>query len=171
MRANLDLTWVNWSAWVPPVANVKVALDIPAPPGGWPAGITPPTAPAPTVIELVDIHDTIVPHLGVEWRVVDGAQWKGFARAGYEYDRSPFGAQTGDTNYVDRDRHAFSLGLGVKATDLLPELPRELRLDAHAQLSVLPNGTTLKSSPADFVGDYTAGGHVWNVGATLTMGF
>jgi hypothetical protein len=26
-----------------------------------------------------------------------------------------------------------------------------------------------KDSPADLVGDYLAGGHVWNVGTTLTL--
>ena len=55
--------------------------------------------------------------------------------------------------------------------DLIPELPRDLRLDVHAQLSELPTGTTTKASAADTVGEYTAGGTIWNVGATLTMGF
>jgi long-chain fatty acid transport protein len=171
LRANLDLTWVNWSAYVAPTANIHVALDIPPPANGWPPGITPPSQPTPTVIAPLEMHDTFVPHLGVEWRALSRAQWQAFVRGGYEYDRSPIGAQAGVTNFVDRDRHAFSLGLGARAVDLLPELPRDLRFDAHAQLGVLPTGTTTKASAADFVGDYTAGGHIWNVGATLTAGF
>ena len=47
LRADLDLTWVNWSAYVPPVSDVSVVLNIPPPKGGWPANITPPTTPAP----------------------------------------------------------------------------------------------------------------------------
>ena len=35
LRANFDLTWVNFSAYRSPVADVKVALDIPPPPSGW----------------------------------------------------------------------------------------------------------------------------------------
>jgi long-chain fatty acid transport protein len=170
-RLDLDVTWVNWSAYVPPVADVQVSLNIPAPSGGWPAGITPPTTPAPTVIVPIVMHDRVVPHLGFEWRAVDARNWTGFVRGGYEYDQSPIGAQTGLTNYVDRDRHAFSFGFGVKATDLLAELPHELRLDVHGQFSYLPTETTLKSDPADLVGDYSAGGTIWNMGATLTMGF
>jgi long-chain fatty acid transport protein len=173
LKTNLDLTWVNWSAYVAPTADIKVALDIPPPAGGWPPTITPPTLPAPSPLEPIVMHDRVVPHVGVEWRALGDrdARWQAFVRGGYEYDKSPVGAQTGATSYVDRDRHAFSLGLGGRARDLLPELPRDLRLDLHAQLGVLPTSTTQKTSPADFVGDYTAGGHIWNVGATLTAGF
>ena len=171
LRANLDLTWVNWSAYVPPVAHVSVALDIPPPSGGWPAGITPPSVPAPTQVAPVDVHDRIVPHLGLEWRAVERRHWGWFVRGGYEFDRSPFGAQTGVTNYVDRDRHAFSAGLGLELKEVLAALPRDLRLDVHGQLGILPMATTLKSNPADFVGDYRAGGHILNLGATLTLGF
>jgi hypothetical protein len=41
----------------------------------------------------------------------------------------------------------------------------------HAALSELPTATTLKRDPADLVGDYTAGGHIWNLGVTATVGF
>jgi long-chain fatty acid transport protein len=150
---------------------VKVKLDIPPPAGGWPAGITPPSTPAPTVVVPIVMHDRFVPHVGVEWRAVARERWQLFARAGYEYDKTPIGPQTGVTNYIDRDRHALSLGLGLRLVDLLPELPRDLRLDGHVQWSVLPEAATLKASAADFVGDYTAGGHILNLGATLTMGF
>jgi long-chain fatty acid transport protein len=171
LRANVDLTWVNWSAYVPPVSEVNVALNIPPPKGGWPASVTPPTQPAPTSILPITMHDRIVPHVGVEWRAFESEHWEAFVRAGYEYDKTPIGAQTGETNYIDRDRHAVSLGLGGRAIELIPELPRDVRLDLHAQLSELPTGTTLKTSPTDLTGDYTAGGHIWNLGATLTAGF
>ncbi len=171
LHTNVDLTWVNWSAYVPPVAAVNVKLNIPPPQGGWPASITPPTQPAPTVIVPIDMHDRIVPHAGIEWSALRSGSSEVLVRAGYEYDKSPIGPQTGATNYVDRDRHAFSLGAGVRLRELLPELPRDLRIDVHGQLSELPTGTTTKTSPTDPVGDYTAGGHIWNVGATLTAGF
>jgi long-chain fatty acid transport protein len=171
VRVNFDLTYVNWSAYVAPVAALDVKLDIPPPQGGWPAGITPPTNPAPTAILPIDMRDTVVPHLGVEWRAVSEPRWEGFVRGGYEFDESPIPAQTGQTNYIDRDRHAFSFGLGLRFARLLPELPGDLRVDGHVQLSELFQGTTLKSDPADLTGDYTAGGHIWNLGGTLTAGF
>jgi long-chain fatty acid transport protein len=172
LRANLDMTWVNWSAYVPPVASLDVKLDIPPPAGGWPAGITPPSVPAAARIVPISMHDRVVPHIGVEWRAVARPKWEAFLRGGYEYDKSPIGPQTGVTNYIDRDRHAVSFGAGVLVRPTFrAELPHEVRLDAHVQLSELANGTTMKVDPADLVGDYTATGHIWNVGATLTLGF
>lgn len=171
LHVNLDLTWVNWSAYVPPVAKLDVALDIPPPAGGWPAGIQPPTVPAPTHVVKMDIHDRVVPHLGVEWRALRRAKLDGFVRGGYEYAKSPIGEQTGTTNYVDRDRHSVSLGLGVRTRRAFGSLAFDARLDLHAQLSILPEAVTHKADPSDFVGDYAAGGHIWNLGATLSVGF
>jgi long-chain fatty acid transport protein len=172
VRTNLDVTWVNWGAYVPPVTKIETQLSVPIPPGTTlPGGIMAPTTPAPTVVTPISIHDTFVPHLGVEWRALARPTWEGFVRGGYEYDRSPIGAQTGTTNYVDRDRHAFSAGLGVRLIAPGQVLPGDVRFDVHGQLSVLPTETTTKTDPSDLVGDYTAGGHIWNVGMMATVGF
>jgi long-chain fatty acid transport protein len=171
VKAAFDATWVNWSAYVPPVARLDVVLDIPAPPGGWPATISPPQAPAATRIVPLRMHDRVIPHLGVEWRAVATRRFEGFLRAGYEYSKTPIEPQSGLTNYVDRDRHTLSVGLGATARELARELPASLSLDLHAALSELLTSTTRKASAADFVGDYTAGGHILNLGATLTVAF
>jgi long-chain fatty acid transport protein len=171
LHANADLTWVNWSAYVPPVARVSTVLDVPPPAGGWPAGIAPPRAPAPVVVQPIEMHDRVVPHLGMEWRALSRASWEALLRAGYEFARSPIGAQSGSTNYVDRDRHSVSFGAGLCVHAPWSVLPGDVCLDAHAQLSVLPTATTIKSDPADLVGDYTAGGTIWNTGATASMAF
>jgi long-chain fatty acid transport protein len=171
VHANLDLTWVNWGAYVPPVTRINTQLNVPPPQGGWPAGIAPPTTPAPTVVLPIEIHNQVVPHVGVEWRALSRRTWQGFVRGGYEFDKSPISAQTGSTNYVDRDRHAVSAGLGVRLIHPATVLPGDVRLDVHGQLSVLPTETTLKADASDLVGDYTAGGHIWNLGFTATVGF
>ncbi len=171
VRVNVDLTYVNWSAYVPPVAALDVKLNIPPPSFGWPLGITPPTTPGATPVIPINMHDTVVPHLGVELRVADQARWQGFVRGGYEYDRSPIPEQTGETNYIDRDRHVFSFGLGLRLIHLPSVLPGDVRFDGHAQLSELFPGVTMKANPADFVGDYVAGGHMWNLGGNMTVGF
>jgi long-chain fatty acid transport protein len=171
LHANLDFVWVNWKAYVPPVTQVHAVLTVPAPQGGWPLGITPPTAPAPVTIQPMAMRDTIVPRVGAEWRALAGSSWEGFLRGGYEYAASPIAAQTGSTNYVDRDRHSFSAGLGVRAVGLTDVLPGDLRFDLHAQLSVLPTSTVTKTNPADLVGDTSAGGYIWNLGASATVGF
>ena len=171
VRASFDATWVNWSAYVPPVAQLDVVLDIPPPAGGWPPTITPPTAPAPTRISPLRMHDRVIPHFGGEWRVVNTRRFDGFFRGGYEYSKTPIEPQTGLTNYVDRDRHTFSLGLGLTARGLARELPAAVSLDLHAALSELISATTLKASAGDFVGDYTARGRIVNLGLTLTVAF
>jgi long-chain fatty acid transport protein len=172
LHVNLDATWINWSAYVPPVSTVGVALDFNVPASVLqPFGIMLPTVPAATQIVPISMHDRVNPRLGFEWRAFAKPKWEGFLRGGYEYAKSPIPPQTGVTNYVDRDRHSISAGLGARLMAPMKELPGDVRLDAHAQLSELPTGTTLKSNPADTTGDYTAGGHIWNVGVSATLGF
>jgi len=171
LKVNVDFTWINWSAYVTPVADLNVNLDIPPPAGGWPAGLTPPTVPAKTVVVPLVMSDRIVPHVGIEWHAFDAGKVAGFARAGYSFQKSPVGPQNGITNYVDRDRHTIAFGFGVDIQKPVAILPGDLRFDVHAQFDVMPTATTTKDDPADLVGDYTAGGFIWNLGATLIAGF
>ena len=171
LKATCDFTWINWSAYVAPVAKLDVVLDIPPPAGGWPSTIQPPQAPAPTRIVPLTMHDRVNPRLGVEWRALSLRKVEGFVRGGYEWAKSPIDAQSGLSNYIDRDRHTMSVGLGTTLHDLARELPGALSIDAHFQYSALIEETTLKDSPADYVGDYTAGGHIINVGLTTTFVF
>jgi hypothetical protein len=50
-------------------------------------------------------------------------------------------------------------------------VPAAVSLDLHAAVSELPSATTYKASAADFVGDYTARGHIVNLGVMLTVAF
>jgi long-chain fatty acid transport protein len=171
VRTTFDTTWIDWSAYIAPAAKLDTVLDIPPPRGGWPATITPPQTPAPTRIEPLRMHDRIVPRVGVEWHALGDGSVKGFVRGGYELAKSPIAAQTGLTNYVDRDRHALSFGVGAAFEDLLPELPGTLSIDGHVQWSELIDATTRKTSAADYVGDYTAAGHILNLGVTVGFAF
>ena len=117
------------------------------------------------------MHDRIIPHLGVEWRAYASRRLEGFVRGGYEISKTPIEPQTGLTNYVDRDRHTLSLGLGATARRLAKELPASLSLDVHAAISELIEDTTKKASAADFVGDYSAHGYIVNLGLMLTVAF
>ncbi len=171
LKATFDATWIDWSAYVAPVAKLDVLLDIPPPASGWPATIQPPQSPAPTRIEPLVMHDRVVPRLGLEWRALSLRKVDAFLRGGYEVAKSPIAAQTGLTNYVDRDRHTGSIGIGTTLRDLARELPGALSIDAHLQWSELVEATTLKANPADYVGDYTAGGRIINFGVTTSFAF
>ena len=171
VRGTFDATWIDWSAYVAPVADLDLVLDIPPPTGGWPPGITPPESPAPTRVVPIRMHDRVVPRLGVEWEAIARGDVKGFVRAGYEAAKSPIEAQSGVTSYVDRDRHTVSFGLGGTARDLATVLPGTLTVDAHVSVSELVSGTTTKASGADYTGDFTARGRIVNVGVTAGFAF
>ncbi|MBK7582282.1 MAG: outer membrane protein transport protein [Myxococcales bacterium] len=167
LSVNLDLKWVDWSSFKSPVSRSSTTLDV-----NVPAGIIElPPNPKPSKIEDPNFAGRIVPQLGIEYRLDVTPDLVVPIRAGYIYERSPIPPQTGVTNYVDADRHVFSLGAGVVLRDLGAVLPGNVRFDTHAQLSVLPTRVTLKDNPADYVGDYRARGSILNVGATVSVGF
>lgn len=171
VKTSFDATWVQWSAYVLPVAFLEASLDIPPPKGGFPGGLTAPETPAPTRIVPVHFADRIVPHLGVEWQAVRDRAWELFLRGGYEMQKSPIAAQSGAVNYVDRDRHTVSGGVGVLFPEPATWLGGDVAFDLHAQRMFLVANTTTKTNPADLVGDFNAGGFIWNLGATLTVSF
>ncbi|WP_437900933.1 OmpP1/FadL family transporter [Sorangium sp. So ce124] len=180
LRVNLDVTWVNWSAYESPVARTRAHLEA-APPPEVPIDL--PDDPRPTAVAPLRFGDRFVPRLGVEYVIPAAGGLRKVAgqgerraieiplRAGYVYERSPVPPQKGVTNYIDADRHTMSLGAGVVLNRPLEELPGSLRIDLHGQLSVLPEVVVEKDNPADFVGDYRADGTMLNLGATVTAVF
>ncbi|WP_437594153.1 OmpP1/FadL family transporter [Sorangium sp. So ce1000] len=180
LRVNLDVTWVNWSAYESPVARTRAHLAA-APPPEVPLDL--PDDPRPTAVAPLRFGDRLVPRLGVEYVIPAAGSLRKVAgqgerraieiplRAGYVYERSPVPPQKGVTNIVDADRHTMSLGAGVVLNRPLAELPGSLRIDLHGQLSVLPEVAVEKDNPADFIGDYRADGTMLNLGATVTAAF
>lgn len=168
LHVNLDLTWVNWAAYESPISETRTTLDVTVPPGI----IELPPNPKPTKASPAGFKNRIVPHIGAEYRVeLSRRKLHLPLRVGYLYEHSPVPPQTGVTNYVDTDRHAFSAGIGVIWEDPGEVLPGDLRLDLHSQYSILPTRVTEKDSPADYIGDYRAKGTIFSAGATLSMGF
>lgn len=169
-----SVTWINWSAYKSPATSVAAQLHV-VPPPGVPPNLLP-DQPAPTLIIDPRFRDTFVPRIGAEWRTPLGSRgYQGHefaARAGYYYERSPIPEQTGITNFVDTDHHTFTGGVGIKLVDLVPEIgDDELHFDVHAAYSFLPTRTMHKSDGWNVVGDYTANGSIWIVGATLGLVF
>ena len=164
LRLGFDLTWVDWSSYESPISRSRTTLDI-----ALPSLAPPPPEPSPKIDPK--LRDRFVPRLGVEWTLPVAAKLAVPLRAGYLFEASPVPPQTGATNFVDADRHALSLGSGIVVDEPGELLPGNLRFDLHAQLSLLPERTTLKKNPADFVGDYRAGGSILAVGGTFSVGF
>lgn len=176
LKVNVDLTFVNWAAYESPTAltMAHLALDLPA--------LKLPADPRPIVVIAPAFENRLVPRVGVEYTLPVGGTMRRVhdedhrlieipLRAGYVFERSPVPPQTGVTNFVDADRHTLSLGAGLIVNAPFAELPGHLALDVHGQLSILPERLTHKDNPADFVGDYRAGGTMLGLGSTLSAVF
>ncbi len=167
---DFDVTWINWARYKSPVTAVNAQTKFEPPPGFPPSLV--PEKPAPTVILPPNFENRIVPRIGVEGRFPLSPKGHYFAgRVGYFFERSPIPEQTGGTNFVDTDRHAFSLGMGVVLKDVAKEIPGDVKLDIHGQYSQLPERLTMKSSAATGIGDYTAGGSIYSIGFTTGLVF
>lgn len=169
LTIDFDVTWSNWAAYKSPVTAVNATTRF-DPPEGFPPSLVP-EKPAPTVVIPPNFRDRFVPRVGVEGRLPLGRGHAFAIRAGYFFESSPIPPQTGGTNFVDSDRHAFSGGLGVRLHDIAAEIPGDVKLDVHAMYSHLPERLTQKSSPANPIGDYRAGGSIWSLGFTTGLVF
>ncbi len=178
-RLNLDASWVGWSQYASPTAQTDARLDVDVP-AGIPLEL--PQSPKPTKPTPPGFRDRVVPRAGLELtlpltrerRAVFGesrARVELPLRAGYVFEATPIPAQTGRTNFVDTDRHTFSVGVGAHFHDPFSVLHGALTLDVHAQASWLPERATYKANPADFVGDYRQGGAMFGGGATVGLHF
>ncbi len=178
LHLNLDLSWVNWSRYESPVAQIRANLHVEPPPG---APVTLPDSPAPTQIIPPDLRDRFVPRVGAEWRIPIGplrelhgkpvAAVEIPVRAGYAFEQSPLPEQKGGTNFIDADRHTVTLGAGAAFNRPFDALEGTLALDVHAIFSRFPTRTATKDNPADFIGDYAASGAIYGVGGTVELGF
>lgn len=168
MRLGFDLQWLDWSMHPSLIANDSVSLSIEPPPG---INIALPSEIRGRKAVPMGMHDRIVPRFGFEYRALDRDAFAFDVRAGYVYERSPFPAQTGVTNFVDNDRHSASIGLGLELRELRPTIPGMLRFDAHLVYSHLTPRVHEKVSPADPVGDYRSTGDQLGFGLTMEVLF
>jgi long-chain fatty acid transport protein len=105
------------------------------------------------------LHDIIVPRLGVEWRC--GCPGRSFAaRGGYAFEPKVSPEQTGESNFLDNDKHTLSLGAGVQWPGIGGVILRPVSLDAFVAVTLLAPRTHRKLSPVDPVGDMRTGGYV-----------
>ncbi len=170
LRIGLDLTWVDWSAYRAPVGKTDVVLDLTVPPA-FSMFVTQPGPISGSRPVPANFTDRIVPRLGVEWLAAETRYVDVRVRGGYFYELSPVPVQSGLSNFVDTDRHAFSTGFGVALHDLGAGLPGTLLFDAYFQGSYMVPRTMTKASLLDPTGSYVAEGAIWAAGATTGVTF
>ncbi len=101
---SFDLGFEDWSEYHSPVPHFS-----------FDASLLGTTLGAALDVPREGFHDTWVPRIGGEYRYTSSPEFTWAFRAGYAYEPSPAPMQTGVSNYIDNDRHLFSLGLGVTA--------------------------------------------------------
>jgi long-chain fatty acid transport protein len=170
LLVSADLTWVDWSAYASPVSRVRYGFDIPIPPE-LQGSVHIPAAPPGTDPLPPSFRDRLVPRIGAEWRHAFTGSFELRVRAGWAFEASPVPAQTGETNFVDADRHVLTAGLGLAMAVLPSILPRPLELDLHGQLFLFDERRIHKLDPSDPIGDYRADGSILAGGATLGVVF
>lgn len=120
-----------------------------------------------------NFHDVTVPRIGVEFKeTLRGESVKALAyRVGYQYHPSPVPDQTGDSNFVDENRHLFSAGFGVEVANPWHEADL-IDLDLFFQYNLLKNRQVSKAS-AQNVGapGYLAGGNILLFGGGISLRF
>jgi long-subunit fatty acid transport protein len=162
ITVSVDLTWVQWSAFPAPSAELVLGLDL----GGLPFNMPPvdnPVAPG--------FHDILVTRLGVEYTALDGPRLGCLLRAGYGYEPTPAPDQPGETNYIDSDKHLFSLGLSFAVKGLEPILSGPLTFQFATQFIWFAPRNYQKLNPADAVGSYRASGFILGGTFVTKVGF
>jgi len=159
-----DLVLHRWSAFDNPTAVIDIDLDL----KDFNEFVDIPESPP---LPEPNFNDIIVPHLGVEWRATHGRHADWTVRAGYTYEPTPTPEQSGEMNFVDSNKHTGSAGVGVSLHDLTEVLHRAFDIDVYGAYTYMEQETVRKISPVDRVGDYRAGGRIWQVGATSRWRF
>jgi long-chain fatty acid transport protein len=164
---NADLSWQEWSRYPSPVGRSGTQLTATLPPGldlMLPAN-TP--LPAPS-----DPHfkNRLSPRLGIEHALPWTPHSALLLRAGYAFEASPSPAHQYQTHFVDTDRQLLSIGCGLALEKPSALLPDGIRLDAHALWAHYAE-RRLDSAGGAQPHSFSAAGHAWSGGATLSLAF
>lgn len=152
-----DLTWHRWGAFENPAATIDLDLDV----GEFNDLVD---IPAQDPLPAPGFHDIMSVRLGAEYLLAAATRRSWRVRGGYGFEPSPAPEQVGTTNFVDGDKHGFSLGGGVELRGLGDIIVRPVSFDLALMTTWLPERIHRKSFAADPVGDFTAGGVVLAAG-------
>jgi long-chain fatty acid transport protein len=156
----VDVSYERWSEFPGTASDFTLSIDVG--PALNPLVHLPPAAHrAPP-----GFHDILVPRIGVEARALERTHLALDLRAGYRYEPTPVPEQTGETNYIDGDKHELSVGAGVTLRALSRYLPGSIALDAHFAATLLPDRANRKLDPVDPIGDVVGGGVIFETGVT-----
>lgn len=167
LTVSAELGWAMWSLAPSPAVVVHTALDDSAIVGNH-AG-----APIDDLIQVdspaidTGARDILTPRIGLEWVANDLIT----VRAGYAFRPTPLPAPVHETNFVDSPAHTSSLGASFTFADPLEHHRKPLTVGIALQWTYLEQRIVDKPDPDDPVGDYTAGGSIFNLGVDFSHDF
>ena len=128
LRLAGDLYWYKWDGFPNPAPTLKISSDL--------GEVVIPDNPDP------GFSNTISPNLGIEYELSRLITLRG----GYSFVPSPVPEQTGETNFLDGDRHILTLGSGLFFRDPFDLFPEKIRMDIHFQYHAISGQTIRKST-------------------------
>ena len=152
-----DVAYHRWSVFKNPSATITLDMDL----GDFNDLVDiPPSPPLPDP----NFHDILVPHLGLEWLASSTAKRDYLVRGGYSYEPSPVPEQIAESNFIDNDKHTFSLGGTLTMRDFSEIVPLPVSFDVYLAATILSERSHRKMSAIDRVGDYRSDGYVIQAG-------
>ena len=111
--------------------------------------------------------DSIIPRLGIEYLVLPSLA----LRCGYFFEPSPVPDQVRVSNFLDNDRHVFSIGAGYTFRDPWHIAREPIVFDVVFQYMHMPTRKTTKDPDIAPLSSYETQGDVYTAGANITFSF
>jgi long-subunit fatty acid transport protein len=103
LLVSADITYNRWVDFLSPSLEIHTDIKLPVIP----------LELLPGKVEDPNFSDTVTVRFGAEYTVIQ-TSWSDFIlRGGYAYDPSPVPEQTGWSNWLDGNKHIFSVGIGL----------------------------------------------------------
>jgi long-subunit fatty acid transport protein len=119
--------------------------------------------------EPLFLKDTVNYRAGVEYRLLQSLK----VRAGYTKRPTPLPAMPGRSNWMDFDRLIGTVGLSYilfpDTFSFLEDLKNPVVFDLVAEYQKLHGRHVAKYEPTERNPNYSSGGNIWHLGASVTM--
>lgn len=167
LRVAADVTWAMWGLAPSPAADVTLKVT------GSELFQQPESANAKPILDArsatirLGAKDTLTPRVGLESTPVDWLT----TRIGYYFSPQRLPLPTQQTNYIDTNVHALSLGVGFRFLDPTEHHRQPLILDLSVQWQLFNSVQVDKPDADDPVGDYNAGGSILQFGLDIRHDF
>jgi len=116
-------------------------------------------------------QDTLIPRFGLEYQPIQNLA----LRFGYNFEPSPIPEQIAESNYIDNDKHNFSLGAGYTFRDPTKTIRFPIRFNFMIQYLKMFTRDTHKENDGSggvwWPGSFESSGDALSLGGDITLSF